>query len=157
MATKKQVDELVEKFRVKYGDYQTLALGLTVTNQMLINKGICTQNELFELFVDQTEKRMKRGLTLRPKVKEDKKANITKRIDYVDVHDLNDAAREVYDKLRMGMGLGNGEMHSWKIGETGDDSPGNGYLTDEECAVIDGALKAEDFEDGDEISLSYEW
>jgi len=156
-ANKKRIDELTEAFRNKYGDAQTLALGLSVTNRMLINKGICTEEELFSLFVDQTEKRIKNGFTLRSEVQEDKKMGITQRIDYVDVPDLNEAAQEVYDKFRIGIGLNNGEMWKWLIGATGEDSAGNGYLTDEECLVIDNALKEYDFEDGDCVSLCYSW
>ena len=56
--TKVQIDLLTEKFREKYGDIQTIALGLATTNRMLIKKGICTEKELHEEFVDQLKARM---------------------------------------------------------------------------------------------------
>ena len=55
-----KIDQLTEKFREKYGDGQTLALGIAATNLLLISKGICTEEEFYTVYVAELEKRMKR-------------------------------------------------------------------------------------------------
>ena len=83
--------------------------------------------------------------------------SIIKTIKYIDVTDLSEEAHDVYRELVGQMGLNNGEMYSWEVSATEDDSSGGGYLTMEQCKVIDDALKVHGFEDGDEILLSFSW
>ena len=51
--TREDIDKISRKFEEKYGPENLLKVAFSTINKMIIQKGICTEAEMFELFINE--------------------------------------------------------------------------------------------------------
>ncbi len=83
--------------------------------------------------------------------------NIIRISEYIDVSDLPEEAQNAYGDLVSSCGIPNGQHWGWEVGVKGDNCTAEGWITREQCDIIDAALRDAGLKDGEDIDLVSEW